>query len=370
MWKTPFFRFGFAVLLVSTIIFMFNQIKFVFQPLILLIQTIAIPFIIAGVLYYIFLPLLNLLMKKGLNKITAIGIIYSSFLLMVVGVVVFLGPILAKQFKLFVDSIPNFAKEVKNIIEQFLASDFAQKLHLTEKIKVDSIIEGFINKSDDVLLYLGDNVMGILSTATGAVLIAIVVPFVLFYLLKDGDRLPITVVNWFPIKHQEEVGKTLGQMNSTLSMYIQGQILVSVIIGTLLYIGYSIVGLDYALMLAVVATLANIIPFLGPLLGLVFALMVAMMHSFKMFILVAAIVLSIQAIDSNFISPKILGKRLDIHPLVIIFILLFAQNIAGVVGMLIAVPLYALSKVIILNVYRLWKLKNVEKIKKKNPFQD
>jgi predicted PurR-regulated permease PerM len=283
-----------------------------------------------------------------------------------------LGPILTKQVKRFIESIPNFAKEVENTVNKLLDSEMARNLHMEEKINIDKMVTNILGQVDDIFLYISNNVVGVLSTVTGAAMIAIIIPFVLFYLLKDGESFSQLIVKWFPIKHQEEVKKILSQMNFTLSSYIQGQIIVSLIVGLLIYVGYLVIGLDYSLFLALIATVANIIPFLGPVIGLVFALVVGMMHSLKMTILVTVVVLSVQAIDSNYISPKILGQKLDIHPLTIIFILLFAGNFAGLLGMLIGVPIYALSKVIITNIYRLWKLKlkTSERQKKKNPFMD
>lgn len=367
--NTPFFRFGVGILLFSAVIFMLNQISFIFSPIILLAKTVAVPFIIAGVLYYLFLPVFNFAIKKGIGKNVAIFAIFGSFLIVILNTALFLGPVVTQQFKKFIENIPSFAKKIEAFIGNVLNSEIMKDLNLQERIDFKKIISAAVENVDGILIYFGNNLFGILSTLTGAALLLVVVPFVLFYLLKDGDKVAGLTLRMFPKKHSVDVLKILKESNFALKSYIQGQVLVSFIVGCLIFIGYLIIDLDYALLLALIAMLTNLIPFVGPFIGLTFALVVGLMQSFKVGLLVILVVVVVQQFESNFVSPQIMGKRLDIHPLTIILLLLFAGKFAGLVGLLIAVPTYAVSKVISTNGYRLWRLR-VEKKKKEHPFAE
>lgn len=365
--NTPFFRFMFGTLLVTIVIFMLNQISFVFDPLILLIKTVAVPFLIAGVLYYLFLPIFTFLNNKGLNKNLAILSIFSIFILVLISVFIFVGPIVTNQFKKFVESVPVFAKKIEVFFKEVMNSEMMKNFSIQDRLDLGNIASATISNVDKVIVYFGDNIFGILSTVTGAAVITVVVPFVLFYLLKDGHHIPTLTTRFFSEKHEEDVVKTMKEMNFALKSYIQGQMLVSFIVGVLVFIGYLIIGLDYSLLLAIIAMATNLIPFVGPFIGLIFALVVGLMQSFKTGLWVLIVVLVVQQVESNFISPQIMGKKLDIHPLTIILLLLFAGKFAGVLGLLVAVPTYAVSKVLFTNAYRLWKLKT-EKQRKEHPF--
>ena len=149
--------------------------------------------------------------------------------------------------------------------------------------------------------------------------------------------------------------KTLEDIDHILRSYIQGQLLISAILATIILIGYSIIGLQYALLLAILALFMNIIPFIGPWIAVAPALVIAYLQEPKLVIWVAVVTLVAQQIDSNLITPNVMGKSLDIHPLTIITVLLVAGSIAGFLGILVAVPAYAVGKVIVQNIYEMRK---------------
>jgi predicted PurR-regulated permease PerM len=147
-------------------------------------------------------------------------------------------------------------------------------------------------------------------------------------------------------------------MDFALSSYIQGQIIVSICVGILAYIAFLIIGLDYPLVLALVAMFTNVIPFIGPWIGTIPAVIVGLLNSPFMALLVVLAVVVVQQIESNLISPQVMGRKLSIHPLTIIFLLLVAGRFAGLLGLILAVPTYAVGKVLVLHIYRLWVLRN------------
>jgi predicted PurR-regulated permease PerM len=148
-----------------------------------------------------------------------------------------------------------------------------------------------------------------------------------------------------------------------MASYIKGQLIVAVFVGIFMHAGYLLIGLEFALILALFAVLTNVIPFLGPFIGVFPALLVAIIQDPFMAVKVALVTLVVQQVEGNILSPNIMGKQLNIHPLTIILIVLIAGAVGGFIGLLIAVPAYALVKTLISSLYRLYKLYNPPEVK-------
>lgn len=136
-----------------------------------------------------------------------------------------------------------------------------------------------------------------------------------------------------------------------MKSYIVGQLFVSLIVGALLLIGYLIIGLDYAFLLALIGVVTNVIPFLGPYIAVIPAIIIALFQDPIMALYVAIIMLVAQQIEGNLITPNIMGSALSIHPLTVITLILAAGNIAGIWGIILAIPFYAVVKTIVVNIY-------------------
>ena len=147
-------------------------------------------------------------------------------------------------------------------------------------------------------------------------------------------------------------------MNKQISSYIRGQIIVSFCIGLLMFIGFVIIGLDYAPVLALIAAFTSVVPYLGPAIAITPALIIALVTSPYMLLKLIIVWTVVQLIEGKFISPQIMGRNLHIHPITIIFIIIIAGNLFGVVGILLAVPGYAVLKVITTHLFEYFKMKS------------
>ena len=186
----------------------------------------------------------------------------------------------------------------------------------------------------------------------------ITVPFILFYLLKDGKKLPDYILNFLPIPMRSHTFTVLQEMNKQISSYIRGQIVVSFCIGVLMFIGFVIIGLDYAPVLAVIAGFTSVVPYLGPAIAITPALIIAIVTSPYMLLKLIIVWTIVQLIEGKFISPQIMGRNLHVHPITIIFIIIIAGNLFGVVGILLAVPGYAILKVITTHLFEYFKIRS------------
>ncbi len=145
------------------------------------------------------------------------------------------------------------------------------------------------------------------------------------------------------------------EIGSAISSYIQGISVVCICVGVLVYIGYQIIGLNYPLLLASFAMFTNVIPFLGPIIGIIPGIIVAVIHSPLMIIKVLVVVIVVQQVESLLISPQVMGKKLSIGALSVILVILVAGSMAGLLGMILALPTFVILRIITNHVYNLLK---------------
>lgn len=346
MMNDKFFKIGKNILLLFLIIFMGSQISWFFTPFRVAFQTMFIPVVLSGFLFYLLRPFVDLLSKK-IPRGLSILIIY----VLLTGILLFglasLGPILQEQMISLTTNIPNILAGIEEwALEIDLFNRISQLLD-EQFIDVDGYIETVTTTLNSMGRSLISGFSSIIGTVASTLLILVLLPILLFYLLKDSSNFQHSFVKLFNAEQQDEVKSILKEIDYTLSSYIQGQGIVCLFVGILCLIAFLLIGLDYALLLAVIAGVTNIIPYFGPWIGSVPAVMVALFTSPFVTLLTIAAVVIIQQIESNLIAPQVIGKKLNIHPLTIIFLILIAGQLIGLIGMILAVPFYATIRVLI-----------------------
>lgn len=365
MLQTKAFRYGYGLLLIFLIIFIAMKIDFIFQPVFLLVQTLFFPFLFAGVLYYLFRPLVNYLQLKNIPRPLSILLIYLLFGLLIALLISLGGPILKEQMKSFVDSTPQLIETIPDKLTELQQSKWINELQENDSVDLDKASEAIKKSVSSSLSTIGTDLMNIIGVVASIVTVFMTVPFILYYMLKEGEKAPLYILRLLPAKQQKNGRKILADLDEALSSYIHGQILVSFCIGVMLFIGYVIIDLDYSLLIAIFAMFTNVIPFIGPIIAITPAMVIACIDSPIMVVKVLIVMIVVQQIEGHIISPQVMGKKLEIHPLTIISLLLAAGRIGGVLGLIIAVPVYAVIKVIAHHTYRLWKLRKEKSIEEK-----
>ncbi|MFC7371755.1 AI-2E family transporter [Fictibacillus iocasae] len=358
--QSKLFRAGYALLLIFLLIWVGTKIDFIFRPLVVLVQTLFAPFLLAGVLYYLFRPVVNFLHKRSVPKILSILLIYGAAVGLVTLLIYSIGPVLQRQVSSLVENMPGLINSVRNNIVELQNHEWVDRFQESEQFNPKELSDKVTAYLSDSVSTIGTNIANFISIVTNIVVVFVTVPFILYYMLKEGEKAPRQVLSLLPIKQRENGQKILSDMDQALSGYIQGQILVSVVVGLMLYAGYLIIGIEYSLLLALAAMLTNVIPFLGPIIGVVPAIIVAVTDSPAMVVKVLIVMVIAQQIEGNLISPQVMGRTLDIHPLTIISLLLVAGSLGGLLGLILAVPVFAVLKVIVLHTYRLFKLRNLQ----------
>lgn len=346
--KTKFFKNAFAVLLTLAIIFLAYQVAFLLTPIVNFISILFAPIIISGLFYYLLRPLVIKLEKIHFPRHIAIILIYVIALICLILTMTYLVPLVITQVKSMADlSVGTWKSMSKN--QNVFSNPFG--ININEEIQ--QYIIGFLQQ---VTSFLSKNLLDLLGWVTHLAAILAVIPFVVFYLLKDDKKIEGRFTRCFPEEFRDEVQKIVDHVDGTLSSYITGLVLVSASVGGLLFIGYLAIGLDYALVLSIFALIFTTIPFLGPFIAILPALLVGFSQGFLMMVKVTTVFVIVQQLESNFLSPQIIGQRLHIHPLTIILLLLAAGSLYGLAGLVLATPTYALSKVILSNLYKIYRL--------------
>lgn len=345
MRESKLFYWSVQILVIATLVWVFSQIGWVFTPIATFFSTLFGPIIAAGFLFYMLNPLVKLLMKLHVPRRMAIVLLFVLLLAAVALVFAAIIPNLIEQVTQVVDNFPGFLSELRKSSTAFLNTPLLRRFNLTESLTQLKLDPATILRS--VLSGVSNNIGGVVSSVGSVVISAITVPVMLYYFLQDGHKLIPNIQRFFPNRLNDQISDVLTKMNETISHYVAGEALELLFVGTFTGLGYLIIGMPYALLLGVVAGFMNIIPYLGPYIGLAPALIIASTISWEQAALVCVVVVIVQQLDGNFIYPNVVGKALDIHPLTIIILLLVVGNLWGIIGMIIGVPIYAVVKTVV-----------------------
>ncbi|GGA98587.1 AI-2E family transporter [Macrococcus hajekii] len=346
MFNKVWFRVAVTMLLVFLIIKYFLEINHIFYPLVVIFSSVALPLVLGGFLYYIMVPFQNFLEKKrNMPRWKSLLIIILLMVVLIATFVMVIGPLLAGQITNFIQNFPTIQKEFQSYVSYAL--DQRDKLPVDVKTRINDAI----SQLSDMAGNLMKNSVQYVTTFVSTLFLLILVPFFLIYMLKDHDKFIPFIASKFTGRRKKFVVTLFTDIDRTLRSYIQGQVTVSIILGTLLLIGYLVIGLDYALVLALWGMVTNLIPFLGPYLAVIPAMVIALIQDPLMVVYVIIIMTVAQQLEGNVITPNIMGKTLNIHPLTIITVILAAGNLGGFVAILVAVPTYAVLKTIVTNIY-------------------
>jgi predicted PurR-regulated permease PerM len=333
-----YYRIGFLLLLMI-VLFVFIKLKPIWQPLFDMMVTILLPFIIAGFITYLLHPIVEKIHEAGLHRGLAVFIIYFLFF-GGIGYAVYKGlPEIIKQLKDLAESVPSIANQYLGFTDYIQQKTAAWPDAIQKRVYngIVSVEQGVATRTVNVV----NSIISIL----GHVFTVVIIPFISFYMLKDYGT--IKKVIWYitPRKWRQGGMVLLRDIDKSLGSYIRGQILVCVVIGAVSAILFWIFDMKYPLLLGSIIGITNVIPYFGPVIGAIPAMLIAATMSIKMIMIVVVIVLLLQFLEGNILSPLIVGKSLHIHPLVIMFALFAGGELGGIIGMILSVPVVAVIKV-------------------------
>lgn len=300
------------------------------------------PFLFAGILAYILEPAVEKLVKRRVPRVLAVTLIEVAAFVVILSVLLLIVPIVSKELPLLREQLPLLADKLNQTVSPWLA-----QYGIAVALDVASI-KAFIVK------YLGANIEDGLTTLLSSARIggsfllalignAVLIPAVLFYLLMDWPRLLNRIDGLVPPRLRDSVRSFMRESDEMLGQYLRGQLLVMVILAVFYSVGLALFGFDLAVPVGVFTGLAVFIPYLGYGLGMLLALIAGVLQFASWYGVVAvAVVYGLgQVIESFFLTPRLVGERIGINPLTVIFALLAFGHLAGFVGVLLALPVCA-----------------------------
>lgn len=313
-----------------------------------LLFRLFIPFVISLFIAYLLHPIVEKLHEKHLPRWAAVLLIYTLFFGGIGFALYKAYPILIRQIRDLSKNIPGFIDTyrewVYSLYEQ--TSAFPEALH----DRMDELFRGIEKYAENMVTSVATSLTG----AFDIFVIVAVIPVLVFYMLKDFPVMKNVLWKLTPSKYRKEGRVVLQEIDESLGSYIRGQLLVCLFVGVISIGLLWLIGMKYPLLLGSLMGITNIIPYFGPLFGAVPAVIIAFTISGKMVLFVIGTVLAVQLIESNLLSPFIVGKSLHMHPILIIFALLVGGEVGGVIGMILAVPVLTIIRVFIYHT-RLYK---------------
>lgn len=351
-----------TLLLIGCVIYIFNKVAFIFYPFQVLFEVVILPGVLAVIAYYLLRPSMKFL-ERWIPRIWTILILFLVVIGLITLLVLLVFPFLRDQFTNLIHEFPVYFLSLLESTVTFLNNSRFNELFEKFNFDYDAVLTEFTSNAvttvrdtfTNIATGVASGITGFVSTVTGIVLSLVTVPFILFYLLYEGEKFPKFILRIFPPRMRKEVGSVIGEMDNQISSYIQGQLLVSFCIGVLMTIGFLIIGLDYALLLGFLAMITSVVPYLGPAIAITPALVIAIVDSPFMLIKLIIVWTIVQLIEGKFITPNIMGTSLSIHPITIIFVLLTAGSLFGVAGVVLGIPGYAILKVLVSHFFTILK---------------
>jgi len=313
------------------------------------VPSLVFALLLSALLAFILKPLVKFLeFRLGLRRSIAILCVFVLGGGSVVLASMELVPVLIERAQLLYEQFRNFPFQVKlNEAAQDLAKHIPFVDPTTASLKANAMIA-------TVTESIGAAVEDVFS------LIAIfaIIPFVTYFVLAEGDAALKNLIQRVPNKYFEMSLNVLNKIERDLVGYLRGWILDSIIIGVLSIAGLWLIGVDYPILIGTVAGIANLVPYLGPVVGAVPAFLVSLTQfgDFRMLVPIIVLSVAIQAIDNIIVQPLCFAKTVDMHPLTVILVLLVGNELMGVAGMLVAIPIATVLKVSIVETY--WGLSN------------
>ena len=308
-------------------------------------RVIFAPLFLALIVVVVLNPLVTALQHRGVHRLVGAAIGFLAFLAALVALGLVVIPSIVDQASGFATEFPEL---YDNLADQIVSA--GERFGLDASVwSYDQILE-FLNdpeNQDTILTVVFDRLGSLTSGVFEFILVFLLGPVVAFYLLIDLPNVQQRLLDLVPSKSRAEVAYVGRRLNTAVGGFLRGQLFVAIIVGVMLSFGYWLIDLPFWLLIGLVGGVLNIVPFLGPWVGGILGVLLALTTAdLSTAVWAAVVAIIVQQIDNNFVSPSVLRATVRLHPAVTLVVLVLAGAIAGFWGIVIAVPLTAALKII------------------------
>jgi len=331
-YKSTLFRYSvFLLVVIATFYFFF------------LIKRVLYSFLLAAIIAYILYRPAKAIEKKGVKKTLAIFLVYLVLFLITLGVIWVAAPHLENELAKLAGILPQYINRFQDLAGSL------NNLALPEQFRL--ILSNNLERTQNLIYGFLNGIVEGVYRFFGQIFIIILAPILAFYILNEWEKIKEVFLGLFSPGARRDICMLALDIDKVVIEYLKGYFLVSLIVGTSIGIIAAIIGIRFAFIIGILSGITNLLPYFGPFLGAIPAVFLALSESAWDAVYMLAAIIIVQQIDSNFITPRIIGDKLGMDPLLIVFVLLAGGELLGIWGMLIAVPLTAALKIVIKYLY-------------------
>lgn len=318
-----------------------------------IVRGVLTPFALAAAIAYLVSPLVRAFESRQIPRSAAILLSYLV-LGVVVGVAIYLViPLLVRELNDVTASLPqNIAS-----LERYLNGGLRWFSHVPGPIPLDEMAAAAVQKLEQLVTFAASRTIDVLFSLFSRAFNLVLAPFLAFYLLRDLELIRRSALSVVPVSAHDELIALFSRLNRVGTGFIRGQLIVSGFVTLLITAGLAALGVKYALLIGVLGGVFDVIPYFGPLIGGLPAVLLGLMRSPSTAVWAAIWIFTVHQIEGTVLQPRIMGDHVGLHPLTVIFAILAGGSLLGIWGMLIAVPTAATVKVV--GTYTIEKLSNV-----------
>lgn len=309
---------------------------------------IILPFVMGGVLSYILSPLVAKIKKRGFSSTASSMLVVVPFFTVLTLGFLFLSPLLYQQIMKLTGLIPDYIASFYHSLIT-LAESFDRLIPQMEIAEIKKNMAPEILGIGKWVKVLLNNIISNTFALINLVTLLLITPVVLYFLLKDWDCMREKIYSWLPKGKAKLIKECLSEMDTTISGYLRGQATVCLILACLYATGLWFSGLEFGILIGIITGILSFIPYVGAITGFVISMIAAVyqFNDWQSIAIVAVAFGSVQVLEGAVLTPKIIGNKVGLHPLWIIFVILAGGFLLGFVGVLIAIPLAAMIGVLV-----------------------
>jgi predicted PurR-regulated permease PerM len=325
--------------------------------LVYLLSPVLMPFVFSAILAYLGDPLTDKLETYRLSRTQSVLVVFSAMSLVLVLVLFLLIPQLEIQIANFLGSLPAYAEKINGVVLPWLEQRFGITLKPVKIDELITIVKNHWQKAGGIAA----TTMGSLSHSGGVIIgflmNLVLIPVVTFYLLRDWDILVTKIYGLLPRRITPTTAKLAGEVDTVLSAFLRGQFYVMLALGCIYSLGLWIVGLDLALLIGMLAGLVSFVPYLGAIVGIMVACIAALVqfHELTQLVPVAVVFLIGQTLEGTILTPKLVGDKIGLHPVAVIFSVMAGGQLFGFLGILLALPIASIIMVFLRHVHDIYR---------------
>ena len=315
------------------------------------------PLLLAMLIVYLLNPLVVWLERRGTPRWAGVGIAYLTMALSIGVLVAVLSPLLAEQLRNFAKDLPELGNRLVTGVNDVLAR-IGTDLRISESLsggRISEEVEAFVSDAQnrEAILALLGGISGVAMGLVHVLVIFIAGPFIAFYTLVDLPRLSRWARDAVPPRHRDEADVLAHKLGVVVGGYVRGQLLVATFVGVATSLGLWAIGLRFWLIVGILAGVTNLVPLIGPFVGGLVGVTIALVtEGPALALLVVLVVTVVQQLDGHVVSPLVVGRNVQLHPIMVLLALLVAGTLYGIFGMLIAIPLVAALNVLAAHLWR------------------